>query len=107
MSNLNKLEIEAATEEVDVPRAIPAPSPETVPSAKVKSLEEEKFEHKKAIDRWGFLLLIISVALYFFMYLIEKITYTEEMSRFTATISETMKFLISSLIGYLFATKSQ
>jgi hypothetical protein len=105
MSNSNDQEVLTATSEIDLPPFVLLPEPEKLSSNDVESLERAKFEHKKLIDRWGFWVLVFSILLYFLMYLIEKCAGNDEMSKFTATISETMKFLISSLIGYLFASR--
>ena len=107
MNPPNDIEIQSITAEIDIPPNVPAPLTETVPGDKVYSLEKDKFEHKKIIDLWGFRLLVAVIVLYFVMYIVEKTTGSEEMSKFTATISETLKFLISSLIGYLFASRPQ
>ena len=108
MSSSNEgIVIQTATAELDLPPSVAAPVKSIVSSDTVIELERARFEHKKAIDRWGFILLCLSIILYFFVYAIEKSTRSVEMSSFTATFSETLKFLISALIGYLFASRVQ
>jgi hypothetical protein len=111
MSHQSDGDIQTATIEIDVPKSASPPPTESLSSDDVESLERERLKHKKLIDRWGFGLLVGSIILYFVMYLIEKFAGTGgavsgEMSKFTSTVSETMKFLISSLIGYLFANRT-
>ena len=95
MSNRNNPKIETATEEIDVPlvisekppeieaitkdidippspSSISAPTPETVPSDTVNTLERDRWEHQKSIDRWGFYLLAGSVGVYFVIYILLK-----------------------------------
>jgi hypothetical protein len=105
MSHRNDEEIQTATMEIDIPPPASPLSTESLSRDDVESLERERLKHKKLIDTWGFWLLVGSIGLYFGMYLIEKFTGSDEMSKFTSTVSETMKFLISSLIGYLFANR--
>jgi hypothetical protein len=97
--------IPSVTAEIDLPPSAQVPYTGDLPMTDVRSLEEKKFEYKKVIDQRGFWLLVGSISLYFLMYVIEKRTGSVEMSKFTSTMSETMKFLISSLIGYLFANR--
>ena len=108
MSNpSNSVEIQPVTSEIDLPPGTPAPIKENIPGDTVAALERAKFEHKKSIDRWGFRLLCGSVGLYFATYIIERLFGSTEMSKFTATFSDTLKFLISAMIGYLFASRNQ
>jgi len=57
--SVNKIETQLPTSEQDIPPSleITAPAKNKLTKETVDLLERERFEHKKSIDRWGFILL--------------------------------------------------
>ena len=104
--------------EIDEPspgtRITPATMPVAkIPEKRVKTLEEQKFEHGTKIDRWATCILIGCIAALIGIYVFERIVghlwydQTQDLSdsNLSGIVVETLKFLISSLIGFLFAKR--
>jgi hypothetical protein len=104
--------------EIDEPlpsmAALSSLQPATLSDKQVKTLEQQKFEHGKEIDTWAVRLLIGFVIAFIGIYIFERIighiwydpTIDSPNSNLSNLLVETLKFLISSLIGFLFAKRT-
>ena len=113
ISQINQLEVAVPKikEEIDEPSlsANLVSDLQKLSNRYVKSLEQLKIEHNIEIDKWAIGLLIGCIVALLLVYVFERLVsvYNETVESESARIvSEILKFLISSLIGFLFAKRT-
>jgi hypothetical protein len=113
MSELNKVCREQAipeiTEEVDLPKSFAAVETKKLSAKEVRSLEEEKFRHEKHRDRWAYNYLLWCLLALMVIYGVEttlNLIFSRETLELTKSLFEVLKFLVSSLVGFLFAKRT-
>ena len=115
MNESTKIEtnVPIVANEIDVPSEQVTVSSDlrnqTLSTRYVKSLERLKFEHNIEIDKWAVNLLVWCVIAMLSVYAFERIIgvrFGTPESESARIVSEILKFLISSLIGFLFAKRT-
>jgi len=76
-----------------------------LPKRKVRSLEDKKLDHEIERDKLAYYLLVGCIVLLFATYLIETFL-SQETNDMAKSFFEVLKFLTSSLIGFLFAKRT-
>ncbi|MDR0490373.1 MAG: hypothetical protein LBH28_03900 [Oscillospiraceae bacterium] len=112
--------VPSITREVDEPHT-GADEPATaqipvsrIPGRQAKSLEQQKFEHGAKVDKWATWILIGCIFGLVCVYVFERLIgllwsgpdIGPQPGDLSAVVTETLKFLISSLIGFLFAKRT-
>lgn len=112
MIELDKVKVRTICSDVDIPpKPDTADNPllKTISKKEVKSLEQQKLDHEHDRDKWAFKTLkwciICLVSIYAFERALCLLPVTQT-SDFAGPVFETLKFLISSLIGFLFAKRA-
>jgi len=109
--------IPSITQEIDEPQSSISRSAtvetKQLSEQQVKSLEEQKFEHGTKIDKWAVWVLVGCIFGFLCVYVFERLIGiwfdpSAELpgSNLSGVFTETLKFLISSLIGFLFAKRT-